>query len=130
MASFAGTPFVMADEMAKHDQMMHEGMVPFTAAAFEAAQAAGKPILVDVYAAWCPVCKSQESTLKSLQGDKNYADVIMLRVDYDQQKDALKALNVRSQSTLLTFKGKTETGRISFKSDPEVIRAFAAKLKS
>jgi thiol-disulfide isomerase/thioredoxin len=32
---------------------------PFTAAAFEAAQASGKPILIDVSASWCPTCKAQ-----------------------------------------------------------------------
>ena len=127
-------PAVQADQMAaqpmaKHDQMIHEGMAAFTMAEFEAAQAAGKSILVDVYASWCPVCRSQESTLMSLVKDKDYANVVMLRVDYDKQKDVLKVLKVRSQSTLLTFKGTTETGRISFKSDPDVIKAFAAKAK-
>ncbi len=135
MASVGATQVAQADQMtsgvmAKHDQMVHETMQPYTIAAFEAAQTAGKPILVDIYASWCPVCKSQESTLKSLAEDKGYADVVMLRVNYDTQKDVLKILNVKSQSTLLTFKGKTETGRISFKSDPEVIKAFVAKLKS
>ena len=32
---------------------------PFDQKAFEAAQAAGKPILVEVNAPWCPVCRAQ-----------------------------------------------------------------------
>jgi thioredoxin 1 len=31
--------------------------VPYTPEAFEAAMAAGKPILVEIHASWCPVCK-------------------------------------------------------------------------
>jgi thiol-disulfide isomerase/thioredoxin len=31
-------------------------MTEFTMAAFKAAQKAGKPILVDVWASWCPTC--------------------------------------------------------------------------
>ena len=33
---------------------------PFDAASFQATQAAGKPILIDVFAPWCPVCKAQQ----------------------------------------------------------------------
>ena len=35
----------------------------------------------------------------------------MLKVDFDNQPDVLKSFNVRQQSTLIAFKGKTETGR-------------------
>ncbi|MGD9805062.1 MAG: thioredoxin family protein [Hyphomicrobiaceae bacterium] len=33
--------------------------IAFTPAAFEAAQKAGKPIIVDISATWCPTCKAQ-----------------------------------------------------------------------
>jgi thioredoxin 1 len=40
---------------------------PFDQKAFEAAQAAGKPILVEVYAPWCPVCRAQAPILAKLR---------------------------------------------------------------
>ena len=40
---------------------------PFDQAAFDAAQAAGKPILVEVTAPWCPTCKAQAPTLSKLR---------------------------------------------------------------
>ncbi len=84
---------------------------PFDAKAFAAAQDAGKPILVDAFAPWCPVCKAQQQVLGKLQPDAKYDAVTVFKIDYDHQPDALKSLDVRKQSTLIAFKGKAETGR-------------------
>jgi thioredoxin 1 len=83
----------------------------FTSAAFEAAQAAGKPVLVEVTAPWCPTCKAQAPIIKSLSERPEFKNLVILKVDFDSQKVALKSLNVSMQSTLIAFKGKTETGR-------------------
>jgi len=37
--------------------------------------------------------------------------VMLLKVDFDSQKDILRTLRVAQQSTLIAFKGKTETSR-------------------
>ena len=42
---------------------------PFTEAAFEAAQKAGKPILVDIYASWCDICARQKPILEKLRAE-------------------------------------------------------------
>ena len=34
---------------------------PFTQAEFNAAQKEGKPILVDIFAPWCPTCRAAEA---------------------------------------------------------------------
>ena len=84
---------------------------PFDAAAFETAQSAGKPILIDVFAPWCPVCKAQQQVLGALKANPKYGGLTVLKVDFDNQPNVLKSFNVRQQSTLIAFKGKTETGR-------------------
>jgi thioredoxin 1 len=85
---------------------------PFTDAALSAAQATGKPVLVEIHADWCPTCRAQTATLKKLAEDPRFKDVIVLRVDFDSQKDAVRKLQARSQSTLIVYKGTTERGRV------------------
>lgn len=85
--------------------------VPFTTVAFEAAQAAGRPILVDVYAPWCPTCRAQEPVIERLTSQPAYDDLIVFRVDFDGQKDALRRFGAQRQSTLIAFRGRQETGR-------------------
>ncbi|MFZ4533958.1 MAG: thioredoxin family protein [Alsobacter sp.] len=84
---------------------------PFTQAAFEAAQKSGKPILVEIHADWCPTCKAQQPIISQLRDDPRFKDLVVFRVDYDGQKDVVKKFNVRSQSTLIAFKGTAEAGR-------------------
>ena len=84
---------------------------PFAMDAFKAAQSAGKPILVDAYAPWCPVCRAQQTVLKDLKANPKYDALTLFRIDYDNQADALKDLKIQKQSTLVAFKGAQETGR-------------------
>ena len=98
----------------------------FTMDAFKAAQKAGKPILIDVWASWCPTCKAQGPVLKSLLADPKNKDMVMLRVNFDTQLDVLKAFNVQSQSTLIVFKGSKETGRSVGDTDAGSISALLA----
>lgn len=83
---------------------------PFDMDAFKAAQSAGKPILVDAYASWCPVCRAQQTVLGDLKTNPKYDTLVVFKVDYDNQRDALDTFNVRQQSTLIAFKGEKETG--------------------
>ena len=98
----------------------------FDKAAFAAAQQQGKPILVDVYATWCPTCKKQEKVLGALKNEAAYANLIIFQLDYDKQKDVWKSMGVRKQSTLIAFKGLTETGRSVGVTNKEEIQALIA----
>ena len=57
----------------------------YDAAAFKAAQDAGKPILVDVFAPWCPTCKAQMKVLETLKSKPDYAALTVFQVDFDTQ---------------------------------------------
>ena len=84
---------------------------PFDAALFAQAQKDGKPILVDIFAVWCPVCRAQNPILTQLTREPKFDDMIVFKVDYDEQKADVRALKATSQSTLIVYNGETEKGR-------------------
>lgn len=85
--------------------------VPFTRDAFAAAQKADKPILIEVHATWCPTCKAQQPIIGELISQPKFKDMTVLRIDFDSQKDIVRALGAQAQSTLIVFKGAREVGR-------------------
>jgi thioredoxin 1 len=97
---------------------------PFTEAAFRSAKAAGKPILVEVSAPWCPTCKAQKPILSELTSRPEFAGLVVLDVDFDSQKDVVRALGARTQSTLIVFKSGEEVGRSVGDTDPASIEAL------
>lgn len=98
---------------------------PFDAKAFEQAQAAGKTILIDVYASWCPVCKKQQPTVARLE--KERPGLVVYEVNFDNDKSVLRKFGVQSQATLIVFKGTKEMGRSTGESDPARIQALVEK---
>ena len=84
---------------------------PFDQKAFEAAQAAGRPILVEVSASWCPICKAQAPILSRLSSDPRFKELVSFDIDFDSHKDLLKKFNVQKQSTLIVYRGRREIGR-------------------
>ncbi len=100
---------------------------PFDQKAFDAAQAAGKPILVDVSAPWCPTCRAQAPILSKLRGEQRFKAMVTFNVDFDSQKDVLRKFGVQKQSTLIVFKGKQESGRSTGDTNPKSIEALLGK---
>lgn len=99
----------------------------FTRQAFAQAQQAGKPILVHVWASWCPTCARQAPLLKQLAAEPGNKDLTVLTVNFDTQKDVVKQFGVRTQSTLIAFRGKTEVGRSIGDTDTASIQALIAR---
>ncbi|WP_296658500.1 thioredoxin family protein [Paraburkholderia sp.] len=84
---------------------------PYTPQAFDQLTQAGKPVVVDVSATWCPTCKAQRPIVENLMKQPAYRDVTVLTVDFDTNKAALKLFKVNMQSTFVAFKGASEVGR-------------------
>src|SRR6516225_3599516 len=94
---------------------------------FVAAQKEGKPILVGIHASWCPTCKAQDPILGELMAEPKFRNLVYFVVDFDNQKDAVKFFGARTQSTLIAFKGATETGRSVGDTDRSSIAALLNK---
>jgi thioredoxin len=106
---------------------MSQAGTPFDPQALDAAQATGKPVLVEVFADWCSTCAQQRAVLSQLLGQPAYKDYQVLTVDFDKQKEALKLLGVRDRSTLIVYKGKEEKGRSTWETNRESIAALLNK---
>ena len=96
---------------------------PYTANALQQAQAAGKPVAVHFHADWCPTCKAQEKAFNGLRGDPQLKGITLLVANYDSERELKKAMNVRSQSVVVVFRGSKETARIGGETKPDKIKA-------
>jgi len=76
---------------------------PFSKAKFESYQQAGVPVLIDVYASWCPTCERQQWILDAYFKENPENPVKVLVVDYDKNKEAVEYFKAPRQSTLAIF---------------------------
>jgi len=101
---------------------MFTGILLFSSAAFAAGQPItateladiekqGKSAVISTHADWCSTCKKQDKVLSDFMKDPDYKNVVFYQVDYDNQKELLKALKVRSQSTIIVYKNGKEVAR-------------------
>lgn len=96
---------------------------PFDQVAFDAAQKAGRPILVWVHAPWCPVCRKQEKTIARVTADPAYRRMQIFRIDFDSQKPLWQKFGATQQSTLIAFQGHRERARIAHETDDAKVSA-------
>lgn len=100
---------------------------PFNQKDFDTLTAAGKPVVLDISATWCPTCKAQKPILEGLMKQPAYKDVTLLTIDFDANKPTLKKFKVAMQSTLVAFKGDKEVGRSVGDTTPEGIEGLIKK---
>ena len=101
--------------------------VDYTPDVFDAAQKAGRSILVEIHATWCPTCKAQAPILSELEKDERFKNLLVIHVDFDSQKDAVQRFGARMQSTLITFKSGRETARSVGDTNRDSIAALLSK---
>lgn len=99
---------------------------PYTPEAFAAAQMQNSPILVEIAADWCPTCQRQGEVIGALKDQMAFDGLTIFRVDYDDQRDAVREFRATTQSTLIVFRGETETGRAAGITSEEDISALIA----
>ena len=103
-----------------------DAIVPYDAAEFAAAQAAGRSILLQFHADWCPSCAAQRPVLDELALTERFGGFVRFNIDWDTQKDLVRQFEVPGQSTLVVFKGAVETGRGRGMRDMESISELLA----
>jgi len=101
---------------------------PYSAGELAALKTAGRPFAVHFHADWCPTCVNQSKALEQIKSDPALKSVTVLVADFDKEKDLKREMKVRSQSTLVGFKGAQEAARDGGSTQPEQLRAFLARL--
>lgn len=71
--------------------------------AHQAAKAAGKLLVADFTATWCPPCRMIAPVYESLS--EKYPDVVFLKVDVDQAPGVAAGAKVQRMPTFQFFKG-------------------------
>ena len=100
---------------------------PFDQATFAALQAANQPVLITVYADWCPICRQQAPIVGELMANPEFKDFTVLRVNFDTQKDVRRTLGVAQQSTFIVYRGKQEVARSTADTNKASIAATLRK---
>ncbi|MGO4562110.1 thioredoxin family protein [Rhizobiales bacterium 3FA27D7] len=96
----------------------------FDKASFDAAQQSDARILVDISASWCPTCKAQKPIIDKLAEDPTNKDLVIFAVDFDSQKSVVRQFGAQSQSTLIAFRGTSETARSVGDTNPDSIASL------
>jgi len=83
---------------------MHEinGTAEFLAAL---AGAGDKLVIVDFYAKWCGSCRALYPKLCKIMGDEANANVVFLKLDFDENKPIAKTLGVKMLPYFLMYRG-------------------------
>ena len=105
----------------------HAAEVPFSQTAFDAAVAAGKPVIVDFQTSWCPTCRAQKPIVDALLAEPKRQGVTLFAADFDTEAALKQRLRVAQQSTFVVFKGGKEVGRSTGQTSREAIAGLFDK---
>lgn len=101
--------------------------LPFNQAQFDQALQAGKPVVVDFAADWCPTCRAQKPVISAIVAQPAMAALTVFVANFDTEKDLKKALHVNGQSTLVVFKAGKEVARSTGQTQLAPLQALFAQ---
>lgn len=78
--------------------------MPYDQDKFDALQKAGTPVLIDIYAPWCPTCERQQWIIQKYFEENPESPLHVMVVDFDNEKNLVSKFKAPRQSTLLLYK--------------------------
>jgi thiol-disulfide isomerase/thioredoxin len=96
-------------------------IAPYSAQILAQKQQAGQAVSLHFHAKWCPTCLVQERAFNTFKGDAAVPGTLLV-VDYDQERELKREMGIRSQSTLIVFKGQEQKHRSGGVTDPQALK--------
>ncbi len=87
-------------------------LIHFDQESFKKALAGETPILVDFWATWCGPCRMLGPVIEQLAEDYEGKDVIIGKVDVDEESELARGYGVMSVPTVLLLKNGEEKERL------------------
>ncbi|WP_374763601.1 thioredoxin family protein [Yunchengibacter salinarum] len=103
------------------------GWQPYEAASFNETLQNGDPMLVEIYASWCPTCKAQHEAFETMVDNGTAPNIRAVRVDYDDDPAFLKRYGIRGTGILMLFDDGREIARAAGLTTPKRIQAFISQ---
>ncbi|MBO6503278.1 MAG: thioredoxin family protein [Kordiimonadaceae bacterium] len=103
------------------------GWEEYSTPRFEELMKRGEPLLVEVYASWCPTCLLQHEALETLHKEGRGPQIRAIRVDFDRDGDFREAFGFNHTGTMVLFNDGREAARQSGLITPDKIQAFLAQ---
>ncbi|MEA4954940.1 MAG: thioredoxin [Pseudoflavonifractor sp.] len=86
-------------------------LIHFNEAGFDEALKSNQLMMVDFWATWCGPCKMLTPVVEQLAGDYESKDVIIGKVDVDEETPLAQRYGVMSVPTVIFFRNGEEIGR-------------------
>lgn len=103
-------------------------IAPYSAQILAQKQQAGEAVSLHFHAKWCPTCLVQERAFNTFKGDAAVPGTLLV-VDYDQERELKREMGIRSQSTLIVFKGQEQKHRSGGVTDPQALKTALLSAK-
>ena len=97
-------------------------IAPYSAQTLAQKQQVGEAVSLHFHAKWCPTCLVQEKAFNTFKGDPAVPGTLLV-VDHDQERELKRQMGIRSQSTLIVFKGQEQKHRSAGVTDPQALKA-------
>ena len=103
-------------------------IAPYSTQILAQKQQAGEAVSLHFHAKWCPTCLVQERAFNTFKGDAAVPGTLLV-VDYDQERELKREMGIRSQSTLIVFKGQEQKHRSGGVTDPQALKTALLSAK-
>jgi len=105
------------------------GWEEYSADRFEALMARDEPVMVEIYAPWCPTCLLQHRALMTLHEENRAPKIRAIRVDFDRDVEFREEHGFSHTGIIVVFQNGREIHRASGLVTADKIEAFIANVQ-